>query len=48
MRNVISYLKQEIKIANQDIEFIKVMSVYGYLIIGASAMLVGLVIGVNN
>jgi hypothetical protein len=33
---------------NQDIDFIKVMSVYLYVIIGASAMLIGLVIGLNN
>lgn len=37
-----------LKAMNQDIQFIKVMSVYGYVIFSASAMLVGLVIGVNN
>lgn len=48
MRNVIKALGKEVALMNQDIEFIKVMSVYGYIIIGAGAMLVGLVIGMNN
>jgi hypothetical protein len=48
MRNVIKALGKEIALMNQDIEFIKVVSVYGYVIFSASAMLVGLVIGLNN
>ena len=38
-------LINEIKSANQDISFVKVMSVYAYLIIGSASMLIGLVIG---
>jgi len=41
-------LIEEIKYANNDLTFVKVASVYLYVIIGAGAMLIGLVIGVNN
>ena len=37
-----------LKLMNQDIQFIKVMSVYFYVIVGSAGMLIGLVIGVNN
>ncbi len=37
-----------LKLMNKDIDFIKVMSVYLYVIIGSAGMLVGIVIGVNN
>ena len=37
-----------LKLMNQDIQFIKVMSVYAYVIIGCAGMLIGIVIGVNN
>ena len=48
MKKIVNYLVEEIKIANQDISFVKTVSVYLYLIIGSSAMLVGLFIGVHN
>ena len=48
MRNVIKALGKEVALMNQDIEFVKVMSVYGYVIFSASAMLVGLMIGLSN
>lgn len=38
-------LINEIKSASKDIEFVKVMSIYGYLIIGSASMIAGLVIG---
>ena len=37
-----------IKAMNNDIQFVKVMSVYGYVIFSSIAMLVGLVIGLRN
>ena len=37
-----------LKLMNQDIDFIKTMSIYFYVIIGSAGMLLGLVIGLNN
>lgn len=48
MKNLLNTIKSEIQIMNQDISFVKTMSIYGYVVIGASAMLVGLLIGVNS
>lgn len=48
MKNVLTSIKSELKSMNNDIDFIKGASVYLYLIIACSAMLVGLVIGLRN
>lgn len=45
---MLNYIKENIKEMNNDITFVKVTSVYLYVIIGAGAMLVGLVIGLHN
>jgi len=48
MKNLLTSIKSELTSMNNDIQFVKVMSVYGYVIFSASAMLVGLVIGLRN
>ena len=48
MRKALDYIKQELTYMNNDISFVKTISVYGYIIIGLSSMLVGLWIGVHN
>jgi hypothetical protein len=48
MKNILNAIKQELNAMNNDIDFVKTMSVYGYIIFSCVAMLVGLVIGSNS
>lgn len=48
MKNLLNTIKSDIKAMHNDVEFVRVISVYGYVIIGATSMLIGLVIGSNS
>lgn len=46
MKKVITYVKENISLMHNDIDFVRTMSVYFYLVIAASFMAIGLYIGI--